>query len=93
MDDKTKARVRAKIRKRRADFLKNWDGKCSICGKPVEKKDLFPDGMPDSINGAVIGKYFWVMGHPTCVQNVGRIVVTPNRMRAAFVFDSTGQQA
>jgi len=91
MDDKTKARVRAKIRKRRADFLKNWDGKCSICGKPVEKKDLFPDGMPDSINGAVIGKYFWVMGHPTCVQNVDKIVVIPNRMRAALILSSHRQ--
>ena len=93
MDDKTKARVKAKVKKWRANFLRKWDGKCSICGKPVEKKDLFADGMPDSINGAVIGEYIEVMGHPTCVQNVDRIVVTPNRMRAAFVFDSTGQQA
>ena len=91
MDDKTKARVKAKVKKWRANFLRKWDGKCSICGKPVEKRDLFPDGMPDSINGAVIGKYFLVMGHPTCVQNVDKIVVIPNRMRAALILSSHRQ--
>ncbi len=65
----------AKVKKWRANFLKSWDGKCSICGKPVEKKDLSPDGMPDSIDGAVIGEYIEVMGHPTFVQNVGMVVL------------------
>jgi hypothetical protein len=63
-------------------FLKKWNGKCSICGKPVKKTDLFPNGMPDMVNGAVVGKYVEVHGHPTCVHNVDRIVVIPNRMRS-----------
>ena len=81
----------AKVKKSRANFLKHWDGKCLICGKPIEKKDLSPDGMPDSINGAVIGKYIEVKGHPTCVQNVDKIVVIPNRMRAALILSSHRQ--
>lgn len=54
---------------------------CLICEKPVEEADLFKNGMPDSINGAVVGDYIGIYGHRTCVQNVDRIVVIPNRVR------------
>ena len=77
MDEKAKARVEERTKK----WLKEWDGNCSICGKPVEQRDLFPNGMPDSINGAVVGDYINIYGHPTCVQNVNKIVVIPNRLR------------
>lgn len=63
------------------DFLKNWDKKCLICGKTVEEVDLLPNGMPDMINGAVVGEYIEVYGHSTCVHNVDKIVVMPNRGR------------
>ena len=58
-----------------------WDGKCLICGKPVELADLSSNGEPDCINGAVVGDYIEIYGHPTCVQNVDKFVVIPNRMR------------
>jgi hypothetical protein len=55
--------------------------KCSICEKPINKKDLMPNGKPDMINGAVIGKYIEVKGHQTCVHNVERIMLMENRKR------------
>ena len=69
------------VKEWKENFLKDWDRKCSICGKPVKKADLFPDGMPHQINGAVVGKKIEVYGHPTCIHNVDRIVVLENRRR------------
>jgi len=77
MDEKKMAEVRAKTK----GWLKKWDRNCSVCGKPVKKSDLFENGMPDMINGAVKGDYIEVYGHPTCVQNVDKLVVFPNRVR------------
>jgi hypothetical protein len=74
-------KVKSTVKERQKEFLKEWDGKCLICGKPVEQAELMSDGMPDSINGAVIGDYIDVYGHRTCIQNVDRVVVVPNRMR------------
>ena len=52
--DKT---MMARAKKQQENFLKKWDGKCSICERSVEQADLSPNGMPDMINGAVIGNY------------------------------------
>ena len=71
----------AEIEKRTKEWLKKWDRNCSVCGKPVKKSDLFKNGMPDMINGAVEGDYIEVYGHPTCVHNVDKLVVLPNRLR------------
>jgi hypothetical protein len=71
MDKKAMARAQKQIR----EWLKKWDGKCSICNKAVGKSHRFKNGMPDMINGAVIGEYIEVYGHRTCVQNVDRLVV------------------
>jgi hypothetical protein len=81
LDEKKKVEMIAKGEKYRKEFLKKWDGKCSICERPVSKSHLFKNGMPDMINGAVGGDYIEVYGHPTCVQNVDKLVVLPNRMR------------
>ncbi len=56
---------------------------CSICGKEVNEQDLMPNGMPDGINGAVIGELIKVEGHPTCIHNVDNLIVIPNRGRVA----------
>ena len=60
---------------------KKWDGKCLVCEKPVGPEDLWAKGEPDWINGAVVGNYIRIYGHRTCVQNVDRYVVGPNRLR------------
>ena len=60
---------------------KKWNGKCLVCEKPVEKEDLWENRKPDSINGAVVGRYIEIYGHRTCVQNVDKFVVIPNRVR------------
>ena len=77
MDKKTMARVDRQIKK----WIKNWDGNCSVCGKPVGKADRWKNGMPDMINGAVVGQYIEVYGHRICVHNVNDLVVIPNRVR------------
>ncbi len=70
----------ARLDKWTREWLKKWDGKCSICNEPV-KSDFFGNGMPYMINGAVDGEYIEVYGHRTCVLNVDRLVVIPNRRR------------
>ena len=81
MDEKAKAKLKARVDKWTINWLKKWDGKCSICGKQVQNEDLWSNGMPDCINGAVVGHYIEIYGHRTCVQNVDNLVVTPNRIR------------
>ena len=54
--------------------------KCLICEKPIEDDDLM-NGHLDSINGAVVGDYIEVYGHRTCIHNVDKYVVIPNRCR------------
>ena len=81
MREEEKETLKAEVEKWRKDWLKQWDGNCSICGKPVEQADLFRNGMPDTINGAVTGAYIEIYGHKTCVQNVNKLVVVPNRKR------------
>ena len=56
-------------------------GKCLICERPLERKDLFPNGAVDCINGAVIGEYIEIKGHHKCIHNVDEFVVLPNRVR------------
>ncbi len=81
MDEKKKEALRTIAKNIRDEFLKNWDGKCSICGRSVEKADLLPNGMPDSRNGAVIGETIKLVGHRICMENVDNIVVKQNRIR------------
>jgi len=57
--------------------------KCMICSFPVdETQDRF-----DTINGAVVGEYIEIHGHRLCMDNVDRLVVTPNRFRLHFIED------
>lgn len=69
-----------KAEKEQQKVFKKSVGKCSICGKPVAKSVL-KSGKVDVINGAVVGDYIAVYGHPTCIHNVDHIVVQPNRLR------------
>ena len=52
---------------------------CMICGKKVTKDK--PYAGEYSCNGAVVGEYIELKGHPTCVENVNHLVVIPNRFR------------
>jgi len=81
MTEKEKAKSHARVEKWKKNWLKKWDGKCLICEKPVQQADLGSNGMPDTINGPVVGDYIGIYGHKTCVQNVDKLVVLPNRMR------------
>ena len=81
MTEKEKTILKTRVEKWRKNWLKKWDGKCLICEKPVQQVDLWSNGMPDSINGAVVGDYIEIYGHKTCVQNVDKLVVLPNRFK------------
>lgn len=65
-------------------------GKSSICGKELLKSDLLPNGEVDCINGAVIGECIEIIGHPTCIHNVDRIVVLENRFRLYPLLEKLG---
>jgi hypothetical protein len=52
---------------------------CMICGQKVEKDKRYAGEY--SCNGAMVGPYFAIKGHPMCVENVNQLVVIPNRMR------------
>jgi hypothetical protein len=54
--------------------------KCLICERSIEDDDLLA-GHPDYINGAVVGDNIEIYGHRTCVHNVDKYVVIPNRLR------------
>lgn len=56
--------------------------KCLICERLIDDDDLI-NGRPDSINGAVVGNDIEIYGHRTCVHNVDKYVVIPNRLRVA----------
>ena len=58
-----------------------WDGKCLICEKPVEPADFYPSSARDCINGAVVGDYMEIYGNRTCLRDMRKFVVIPNRMR------------
>ena len=52
---------------------------CMICGKEVTKDKRY--AVRYRCNGAVVDEYIELKGHPTCVENVNRLVVIPNRFR------------
>ncbi len=62
--------------------------KCMICGKEVEKDKHSARGY--SCNGAVLGEYIELKGHPMCVNNVDRLVVIPNRIRLIEALQERG---
>jgi hypothetical protein len=49
--------------------------RCMVCGKEV------PEGEWISINASVTEKSRIIWGHPTCMDNVNRLVVIPNRFK------------
>lgn len=81
MSEKEKDEMAARAEKYRKEWLKKWNGKCLICQKPVPRSMRFKNGSPDMINGAVLGTYIEVYGHPVCVHSVDHFVVNPNRKR------------
>jgi hypothetical protein len=54
---------------------------CMICGKRVKKDKRFGRGY--ACNGAVVGEYIKLTGHPACIDAVDNLVVTPNRIRVS----------
>ena len=52
---------------------------CMICGKKVTKDKRYVGEY--SCNGAVVGEFIKLTGHPACVDAVDNLVVIPNRTR------------
>ena len=81
ISEKQKGKMVARAEKYRKEWLEKWNGDCLICQKPVPRSMRFKNGLPDMINGAVLGTYIEVYGHPACVQSVEHFVIKPNRQR------------
>jgi len=55
-----------------------WDGpnNCMICEKLIPTRE-----MPHFTNAAIIGEDIKIKGHATCIKNIERLIMVPNRQR------------
>ncbi len=65
---------------------------CMLCGKEVEEKHGATPLQEWFVDGAVLGERIDLRGHKTCLENVNKLVVIPNRVRLMGILDEVKKE-